>query len=87
MRTARYVPSIVVSESLGSLVTWLQKEFRSVAQGISASTDLDMTNVEPKTALRGMIRYASGAPGWDPGEGEGFYGYAGTPPAWKKLHI
>jgi hypothetical protein len=85
MKTLRYSPSVVPS-TLPALLSWLGREFRSVSHGLQAVLDIEVSREAPAVPLRGMVRYACGAPGWDPGSGEGLYVYAGTPPAWKKMH-
>ncbi len=45
--------------------------------------NIETTNVAPSKPRAGDVRLASGAPGWNPGAGAGFYGYYGG--AWVKL--
>lgn len=85
MKTLRYSPG-APPVRIEELNAWLPNEFRAVSRGINAVLDVEVSRAAPETPLKGMIRYASGAPGWDPGAGEGLYVYAGTPPVWTKLH-
>lgn len=87
MRVFKYVPTNPpYGESFTQLLDWLRREFNAVFRGINAALDLDVMHKEPESPVKGMIRYASGAPGWNPGAGEGLYVYTGTPPTWVKLH-
>jgi len=46
---------------------------------------IDVSNVEPEKPRQGMIRYASGGSGWNPGgQGEGIY-YFNSAGTWVKL--
>lgn len=45
-----------------------------------AAGHLDVINAAPKKPRQGDIRYASGAPDWNPGSGPGIYYYNGS--AW-----
>ncbi len=53
-----------------------------VNSGKQTVTQLDVLSNEPESPVNGVIVYADGV-GWDPGGGEGFYGYEAG--AWVKL--
>lgn len=63
---------------------YLLSELQRIANAMNALADgeLSVVHVEPPKPFNGMIRYADGTD-WDPGSGEGFYGYENG--AWVKL--
>ncbi len=66
------------------LARYLREEQQKVAAAISAlaAGHLDKSTVAPAKPRDGDIRYASGAPGWDPGSGVGIYYYKLAGPGW-----
>ncbi len=79
----RYAAGIVPSDPQ-ALAQFLRTELVALQNAIDAVTDgqLDVTHVVPERPRSGMMRYADGT-NWNPGSGEGFYGYYGG--AWVKL--
>lgn len=70
--------------NLDSLMQFLLSELNALEQALSQVADIQLEelNEAPSKPRNGMIKYADGT-NWDPGSGEGFYGYeAGT---WVKL--
>jgi hypothetical protein len=65
---------------------WAWREFRKLAGLLRANRNdtvvLESQHNEPPKPLEGMLVLADGTD-WDPGSGEGFYGYRGG--AWVKL--
>lgn len=57
----------------------------SAAIGALAAGHLDQSTVAPAKPRDGDIRYASGAPNWNPGAGVGIYYYKGATSAWVLL--
>lgn len=69
---------------VAQLAEAINREFTAVARAL-ANPDLvhlDTLHVEPKRPRSGMVVFADGTD-WDPGSGQGFYGYNGT--AWVLL--
>lgn len=67
------------------LSEYLKNELSRVSQIVSDPRllNVETTNVAPVKPRAGDIRLASGAPGWNPGAGAGFYGFYGG--AWVRL--
>ena len=64
---------------------YLDRMFRDIAQNIESIADgriIEPRHVAPVKLRNGMIVYADGTD-WNPGSGEGFYGYQAG--AWVKL--
>lgn len=81
-----YVPEIVPDLSDPKILqAFLEKEFRSISRSLfnSDMVSLDPLFVAPPKPFEGMIQYADGT-SWNPGEGEGYYGYVNG--AWSKLN-
>ena len=57
-------------------VQFLRQELQRIQDALNSIADgqLDETTVAQAKPRDGMIRYADGT-GWNPGSGEGFYGY------------
>ena len=55
----------------------LEQRLQAAFLLLSAGT-LPMATVAPAKPRDGMLRYASGAPGWNPGSGKGVYLHNGT---------
>ncbi len=67
-----------------SLANWLWREFNKLAAAFLGIENilLEEKNVEPEKPRSGLIVLADGT-NWNPGDGQGFYGYyAGS---WHKL--
>lgn len=66
-----------------ALTGYLEDELERIADRLNSSTvQLPVLGEPPLQVSNGMIAYANGTT-WDPGAGEGFYGYeAGV---WQKL--
>jgi hypothetical protein len=78
----RYTPSPVPLDCPRGLKRWLADELRLVSASIMAESHIEPTGTEPERPRNGDIVYADGV-GWDPGSGEGFYGFEGG--TWVKL--
>ena len=74
-----YVPADV-PESAESLPYYLRTELQKISAAVMALSlgHLDQTTVAPTKPRDGDVRYASGAPNWNPGSGKGVYYYNGT---------
>lgn len=81
-----YTPSAIPDDAPDGLKAWLADQFRQIANELMApqprTVTLAVLGVEPQRRRNGMVAYADGTL-WDPGSGEGFYGYEGG--AWVKL--
>lgn len=64
---------------------YLREEFDQIAAAIKllAAGHLDIQYQAPPKPRQGDIRYAAGAPNWDPGGGQGIYYFDGA--TWKLL--
>ena len=82
--TINYTPGQVPA-SADDLLRFAREEFDKVsgAIGLLAAGHLDKLTVAPSKPRDGDIRYAAGAPNWNPGSGQGIYYYNGT--IWKLL--
>lgn len=82
----RYTPANLPAGVREPLAGWLANELRRIAAQTMAHTPdlvpLEERGSEPARPSNGMIVYANGVE-WDPGSGEGFYGYEAG--AWVKL--
>lgn len=60
------------------------EELQKIRAAITALAlgHLDITTVAPTKPRDGDVRYAQGAPGWNPGSGVGVYYYKGATSAW-----
>lgn len=74
-----YVPQDV-PDSADQLPYYLRTELQKISAAVMALSlgHLDQTTVAPTKPRDGDIRYASGAPNWNPGAGKGVYYYNGT---------
>lgn len=81
IKSAGYSPSSVPYESK-DIPRFLQDELIRISAAISALADghIDKSYAAPSKPREGDLRYASGAPNWNPGSGTGVYYYNGT--AW-----
>lgn len=81
-----FTPTPVPDNAPSALKAWLADAMRAIASDLSAPQPLSVTLAvlgnEPTRVRNGTIVYADGAE-WDPGSGEGFYGYENG--AWVKL--
>lgn len=79
----RYTPGSVPNEATG-LRGWIAGELRRIADALNKpeTLELETTATAPAKPRAGMIVYADGV-AWDPGSGEGFYGYEAG--GWVKL--
>lgn len=86
MRTPNLGSVFYLPEDPPADPTQLQRYLRAEVAKISATFaalaagHLDKSRVAPAKPRDGDIRYASGAPDWDPGAGKGIYYYDGA--AW-----
>jgi hypothetical protein len=73
-------PSAITT--LPDLVRFVRDENLKLSAAITALAlgHIDVSHVAPAKPRNGDIRYASGAPDWDPGSGAGIYYYNGS--AW-----
>lgn len=83
-RTSRYIVSQPPTRDESGLYTYneLTKVFDWIRQPIGPEFTLEIRNVEPEKPQNGIVVYADGT-NWNPGSGEGFYGYEAG--AWVKL--
>lgn len=72
------------SPEVVSFIDQLQRELDQIAREFVDSDfiQLKKTHAVPAKPREGIIVYADGTD-WDPGSGEGYYGYYGA--AWRKL--
>ncbi len=79
----RYQPGPVPDDAK-QLQPFLRDQLEQVAGSLNTLADgqLDASTAAPSKPRSGMIRYADGTD-WNPGSGEGFYGYYGG--AWHFL--
>lgn len=77
--TISYQPGQVPDDPT-DIPRFLREELDQLAASIRllALGHIDVQFVAPVKPRRGDIRYASGAPGWNPGGGEGIYYYNGA---------
>lgn len=70
--------------TLDTVMQFLGGELNALERSLSEVDEVQLTPLteEPTRPRNGMIRYADGT-AWDPGSGEGFYGYEGG--TWVKL--
>lgn len=81
-------PSSSVQDStplLRGIVSWIQRELQKIRVAFNTVHDHDVLIVEPAKPKDGMLRFAEGTPGWDPGLGRGPYWYDATAPQWVKM--
>lgn len=79
----RYQPGPVPDDAK-QLQPFLRDQLEQMAGSLNTLADgqLDASTAAPSKPRSGMIRYADGTD-WNPGSGEGFYGYYGG--AWHFL--
>lgn len=81
-----YGPSAIPDDAPRGLKAWLVTQLRQISaeltHGQPQTVTLATLGVEPPRPRDGMIVYADGTE-WNPGAGEGFYGYQAG--AWVKL--
>ena len=79
----RYQPGPVPDDAK-QLQPFLRDQLEQVAGSLNTLADgqIDASTAAPSKPRSGMIRYADGTD-WNPGSGEGFYGYYGG--AWHFL--
>lgn len=72
------------TDDVREIKSWAQQEFEqlSILLSVGALVMVPVRTVAPDKPRKGMIVYADGTT-WNPGSGEGFYGYQGS--AWVKL--
>jgi len=75
-RTANYSPGQVPTDPK-DFARYLREEFDKLSVSITqlAAGHLDPELVAPDKPRDGDIRYAAGAPNWNPGSGRGLYIY------------
>lgn len=81
----RYSPGIV-PRNQDELVRFLEDELNRISAMLEILADghFERHDVAPAKPREGNVRYASGAPGWDPGNGKGLYWFDGT--SWIAIH-
>ena len=89
-RTYRYVATTPPSgsaqtEPVKGLLSWILREFRKLQVAFGRVHDHDILIVEPTKPKDGMVRFAIGTPGWDPGGGKGPYWYDEDTTDWIKM--
>lgn len=77
-----YSPDAVPEDAPAGLKAWLAEQTRRIAATLNQGLFAAPTGVEPARPRDGMIVYADGVK-WNPGSGEGFYGYENG--SWVKL--
>jgi len=78
-----YIPAAPPRQVSPEVQQYLDQELRRIADAINRDVlFLPTLTAEPASPADGMIAYADGTV-WNPGSGEGFYGYEGS--AWVKL--
>lgn len=78
-----YIPAPAPRQASPEVQQYLDQELRRIADAINRNTlFLPTLAAAPSSPSNGMIAYADGT-GWNPGSGEGFYGYEAG--AWVKL--
>lgn len=78
-----YIPAAPPRQASAEVRQYLDQELRRIADAINRDVLFLQTLAEaPASPSDGMIAYADGT-SWNPGSGEGFYGYEGS--AWVKL--
>ena len=82
--TINYAPADVPTNP-ADLPRYLREEFEKIQATVSllAAGHLDKQYSAPAKPRDGDIRYATGAPNWNPGAGAGVYYFNGT--IWKLL--
>lgn len=82
--SVNYSPNVAPSDP-AQFQRFVTDELANIAAAIRAlaAGHLDKTTVAPTKPRDGDIRYAAGAPHWNPGSGKGVYYYDGT--TWKFL--
>lgn len=77
--SVNYAPAQVPTNP-ADLPRFIREEFDKVQTAIAllAAGHLDKQYAAPAKPRDGDIRYASGAPNWNPGSGAGVYIYKGT---------
>ena len=84
LNSVQYSPGSVPAEP-AQMQAFLRSELLKLEAAIAAlaAGHLDKQTVEPAKPRDGDIRYAAGAPGWNPGAGAGIYYFTGA--VWVKL--
>lgn len=80
-----YVPTLIPDTlDIADLKLWFAQQLDLISEAIPAGDiiKLPVRYTAPEKPRNGMIVYADGTQ-WDPGSGEGFYGYESG--AWVKL--
>lgn len=78
-----YIPAPPPQQASAEVRQYLDQETRRIADALSSDTILVSTlAAAPSNPSNGMMVYADGT-SWNPGSGEGFYGYEGG--TWVKL--
>ena len=85
--TPHYVPNpppLLSDQEDRELADWIYRELQTLARSFQnfRALDLQATYVAPTRPRNGMIVYADGTQ-WNPGAGEGHYGYING--VWTKL--
>ena len=80
----KYLPGPPPRQASPEMQAYLDSELQRIADCINVSDviQLDELDAAPAKPSDGMIAYADGT-NWNPGSGEGFYGYENG--AWVKL--
>ncbi len=83
MATSEYIPAVPPNELSPQARRFLDTELRAIADQINSTQFcLPPLAAAPAKPENGVIVYADGT-NWNPGSGEGFYGYQAG--AWVKL--
>lgn len=82
MGRRRYVPTAIPQDCPPGLKRWLADELRLVSAAVLSDSHIEPRGTAPERPANGDLAYADGV-GWDPGSGEGFYGFEAG--AWVKL--
>jgi hypothetical protein len=82
MAHGKYTPGAIPHDCPPNLKAWLAAELQRISTALQHTNHLDVLGAEPSKYEDGLIVYADGT-SWNPGSGEGFYGYRDG--AWRKL--
>ena len=78
-----YLPAFAPAQTSPEMRRFLDEELKRIAERINLTfLQLPILGEEPDKRENGVIIYADGT-SWNPGSGEGFYGYENG--AWVKL--
>lgn len=83
--TPQQPPPVGADRPLRNILSWLQDELTKIRVAFARRHDWPIQNVAPDRPNAVHLRFAEGSPGWDPGQGRGFYYYDPITEQWVKL--